>query len=154
MFGTTMGLGQRSDFTKLADIDGKPGPGHHNAHEVNTIGKNSIDNSSRHRSTSFANGFDKYSKICYKGMEQSYYLTQSAGPGAYMGQNNVKQSHFKSATQFSIPKVDRGLLSFKDQKLPGPANYKHEHSFQKFSKRQANCTIGNQTRDIPFSKYS
>ena len=37
----------------------------------------------------FANTYDKYEKICYKGMEQHFYLRESVGPGTYMSQDMV-----------------------------------------------------------------
>lgn len=30
------------------------------------------------------NTFDKYDKICYKGMEKHFYLRETVGPGAYI----------------------------------------------------------------------
>lgn len=70
-----MTIAKRSDFTKIPDASDTPGPGHTDINYQNTISKNSIDNSSKQLECTFRNNYDKYSKICYKGMEQSYYLT-------------------------------------------------------------------------------
>jgi hypothetical protein len=71
----SIGIGSRSDFTKLADQKNKPGPGYHESHIINSIAKNSVDRVNRNHSCTFQNGFDKYNMICYKGMEQAFYLT-------------------------------------------------------------------------------
>lgn len=82
-----MGYGKRSDFTLPSDPYSQPGPGHVNVHELNTIARiASMDPNRSVRRTNFANNYEKYKNICYKGMEKSYYLTQSQGPGAYLGQ--------------------------------------------------------------------
>ena len=65
-----MGYGKRSDFTKITDSEMLPGPGGNNSHIIGTIAKTSIDNSNKHLDTTFQNGYDKYSQICYKGMEK------------------------------------------------------------------------------------
>lgn len=152
----SIGIGERSDFTKLADQKNKPGPGHHNSHIFNSIAKNSVDKVNPKHSCTFQNGFEKYNMICYKGMEQAFYLTQSKGPGSYVGLKTHDESQFKSASQFSIPKQKRGLLERNKHRLelPGPTNYRSAQSFDRqVCKKEARATIGNETRDIPFSKY-
>lgn len=153
-----MGFGKRSDFTVPNDPNQNPGPGHVNVHVLNTIARNnSFDPNCSMRKTNFPNNYDKYKSICYKGMEKSYYLTQSQGPGAYLGQDMHVQSYHKSTTQFSIPKKDRGLQFPEKSKLrtlPGPGNYKSEKSFERVvSKQGPRCTIGTSSRDVPFAKY-
>lgn len=123
--GAMFSYGKRYDFTFVPDQDSKPGPGSFEIQQMNSIGKNSIDKSTKsNMECTFQNTFDKYKGICYKGMEQSYYLTQSQGPGQYVGHENVDTSKFRSATRFSIPKNDRGLLTLGKQKGPAPNSYK------------------------------
>lgn len=64
-----MGYGKKSDFTKLPDSDLKPGPGYNEVHNLNTIHKNSMNQSARNLECTFRNTYDKYKGICYKGME-------------------------------------------------------------------------------------
>ena len=148
-----MGYGKRSDFTKTMDQQDMPGPGQTDCHNLNTISKNSLDKSKRVQECTFFNNYDKYRNICYKGMEQSYYLTQSQGPGAYLGQDNQKISNFRSTQHFSVPKNDRGLLTMTKSKLPAPNTYKHENLYRNVTKQPPKATIGRAIRDIPFAKY-
>lgn len=63
-------------------------------------------------STTFQNKWDSYDKVCYHGMEQHFYLKESAGPGAYLSQDEIYEESTKKKTeQWSVPKKDRGLLS-------------------------------------------
>ena len=73
----------------------------------------------------FYNKFEKYEKICYKGMEQSFYGKDTKGPGAYLKQEFVHLSPTIKASQYSIPRSDRGLLTFKQKKQPGPGKYEN-----------------------------
>jgi hypothetical protein len=72
-----------------------------------------------------------------------------------MGQESIDGSKFISPKQFSIPKVDRGLLSRGKQKGPAPNHYRHEHIPNRMTKNiNPRCTMGTASRDIPFAKYS
>jgi len=105
-------------------------------------------------------------------MEQSFYLKESKGPGAYLKLEPVKLSNFKDSQKFSMPKNDRGLLGQTKTRrqiygeryttstpgpqssvmLPGPSDYrpdkkKLQGNVRGFAKQTA-------SRDIPFAKYS
>ena len=71
----------------------------------------------------FYNTYDKYDKICYDGMQKHYYLRETKGPGAYLNSDFIHTSPTLKASQYSIPKDDRGLLSYRIHKLPGPGKY-------------------------------
>lgn len=87
-------------------------------------------------------------------MEQSFYLTQSQGPGTYMGQQSIDGSKYRSAEKFTVPKVDRGLLTLNKNSKPGPQEYRYEDLYKKFTKKiQPRATMGTASRDIPFAKY-
>lgn len=79
----------------------------------------------------FYNNFDKYDKICYKGMEQHFYLRESMGPGAYMTQDFIHESKTKMASKYSVPKKNRGLLTKGKHTSPGPMEYKPDKLFVK-----------------------
>lgn len=89
--------------------------------------KNSISYISKKNHPKTANGFfnkyDKWERTCYKGMEQHFYMRETQGPGAYLKQDFVHLSPTNRASQFSMPKSDRGLLTSKYRKAPGPGNY-------------------------------
>lgn len=70
-------------------------------------------------SNTFYNGFDKYDKICYKGMEKHFFGRESKGPAHYLSQNMVLQSQNSRSSMFSVPKKDRKLLTH--DKESGPA---------------------------------
>ena len=59
-------------------------------------------------------------------MEQHFYMRETKGPGAYLKQDFVHTSPTQKASQFSVPKTDRGLLTFKNARIPGPGNYAND----------------------------
>ena len=59
----------------------------------------------------FFNTWEKQERTCYKGQEQHFYGRYGQGPGAYLKQDFVHLSLTKKASEFSIPKSDRGLLT-------------------------------------------
>lgn len=57
-------------------------------------------------------------------MEQHFYGRESQGPGAYLKTNFIHLSPSKKASEFSVPKSNRGLLTNDFRKIsPGPGNY-------------------------------
>lgn len=101
----------------------------------------------------FYNKYDKWEKTCYKGMEQHFYMRETKGPGAYLKQDFVHLSPTIKASQYSVPKSDRGLLTFKAKKQPGPGNY--ENDVQAITSRIKDATFAmpKASRDVSFSKY-
>jgi hypothetical protein len=60
-------------------------------------------------------------------MEQHFYGRESKGPGAYLKTNFIYLSPTKKSSEFSMPKSNRGLLTYNTKKLsPGPGNYLSE----------------------------
>ena len=81
-FRVQLGYGQKSDFTNSKEAAKIPGAKYNN-HEYNSI---SYRSKKRNPKThmGFYNKYDKYEKICYKGMEQHFYMRDTKGPGAYL----------------------------------------------------------------------
>ena len=151
----SMGFGKKSDFTKVRPEQVTPGP------KYNDFIKQSISYKSQMQSSqmsqakgtnTFFNGFDKYDKICYKGMEKHFYMRETVGPGHYMSNNTVLQSFNPRASQFSVPKNDRKLLTQDKESVPAAAQYNADKL--QVQKKQPSFTIGRQSRDVAFSKYS
>ena len=57
----------------------------------------------------------------------------------------------KKASEYSMPKKNRGLLSKGKHASPGPTEYRPDKIA--FQNKEATFKIGKATRDIPFSKY-
>lgn len=144
----SMGFGNKSDFLKVRDPQDRPAPGQYNIHETQSM---SYINSIRKNNTphGFFNKYDKYEKICYKGMEQHFYLRETVGPGAYISQDTKSMSRTLTSMSMSIPKNDRGLLTMKKLKGPGPAEY-DVVPVEKVAVKSRNFKIPLATRDIPF----
>ncbi len=53
-----------------------------------------------------------------------------------------------------MPKSDRGLLTFKDNKRPGPGEYKNEEQGMKVLNKAQTFASPKATRDICFSRYN
>mmetsp|Transcript_2236 Transcript_2236/g.3391 ORF Transcript_2236/g.3391 Transcript_2236/m.3391 type:complete len:123 (-) Transcript_2236:123-491(-) len=119
-----MGFGAKSDFTSVKSQIETPAPTHYDPHLHESLSyKSKKSMKSTTQQHGFFNKYDKYEKICYKGMEQHFYCRDTKGPGAYLPQSFVHQSLTKKAQEYSVPKNNRGLLTAKDNRLPGPANY-------------------------------
>lgn len=101
----------------------------------------------------FYNNYDKYDKICYSGMEKHFYGRETIGPGGYLSNDTVQHSLLKTSQRFSMTKKDRGLLTSKPSKTPGPLDYKHPE-VNKVKKKEGEYRMPTATRDIHFSKYS
>ena len=103
----------------------------------------------------FYNKYDKWDKTCYKGMEQSFYGREGKGPGAYLTQGFVATSPTKTASQFSVPKSDRGLLTYNPRKISpvGPGKYAPDLAAIKFRVKDASFAMPRASRDVSFSKY-
>ena len=119
-----MGYGTKSDFTNSKQLKQIPGPIYDN-HDKNSISYLSVKN---HPKTlyGFYNKFDKQERTCYKGQEQHFYGREGKGPGAYIPMDFVHLSLTKKASQYSVPKNDRGLLTKKFKGIPGPGNYEND----------------------------
>jgi len=70
-----IGMGQKFDFTKNKEAESHPGPGKHNHHIKDSISYKS--NKLPKQTNGFYHKYDKYEKICHKGMEQHFYLRES-----------------------------------------------------------------------------
>lgn len=87
-------------------------------------------------------------------MEQHFYGREGKGPGAYLKQDFVHLSPTKKASQFSVSKADRGLLSGTKRKpLPGPGNYDFMDAAIKGKLKEKQFAMPKASRDISFSKY-
>ena len=102
----------------------------------------------------FYNKYDKWERTCYKGMEQHFYMRETKGPGAYIKQDFVHTSPTIKASEFSVPKTDRGLLSFAKPKVPGPGNYENEAQGIKSRIKDPTFAMPKASRDVSFAKYS
>lgn len=80
-------------------------------------------------------------------------MRETKGPGAYLKQDFVHLSPTQKASQFSIPKTDRGLLSFKKPKVPGPGNYDADVQGIKTRVKDQTFAMPRASRDVSFSKY-
>ena len=60
----------------------------------------------------------------------------------------------KIASKYSVPKVDRGLQSFKKPKVPGPGTYEYDVQAIKSRVKDASFAMPRASRDVSFSKYS
>ena len=85
-------------------------------------------------------------------MEKHFYLRESVGPGHYMTQKTVLQSFNTTSSRFSVPKNDRKLLSQERERVPAAAQYQ-PNKFEVL-KKQPSFSMGRQSRDVAFSKYS
>jgi len=74
----------------------------------------------------FFNKYDKWERTCYPGMEKHFYMRGTQGPGAYLKTDFVHLSPTAKASQWSVPKTDRGLLTFKPPRKPGPGYYDND----------------------------
>ena len=108
---TGFGFGTKSDFTNQKENKQIPGA-KYNHHEKNAMSYLSMKNNPK-TSYGFFNKYDKWEKTCYKGMEQHFAMRETKGPGAYLKQDFIHLSPSARASEFSVPKSDRGLLSFK-----------------------------------------
>lgn len=109
-----MGYGTKSDFTNQKQLSQIPGSKYNN-HEVNSISYISKKQNPKTQ-YGFYNKYDKWEKTCYAGMEQHFYMRETKGPGAYLKQDFIHLSPTAKASQFSMPKSDRGLLTFQHKK--------------------------------------
>jgi hypothetical protein len=80
--GAGIGYGSKADFTNQKETQNVPGP-IYNHHETMSMANESLRKKTVTQN-GFFNGFDKYDKICYSGMEKHYYLRETQGPGAYL----------------------------------------------------------------------
>jgi len=115
-----IGFGSKSDFMSVKNET--PGPSHYDMHIKQSLSYKSMKNNPK-TPHGFFNKYDKYEKICYKGMEQHFYGRESKGPGAYLSQDYIHHSLSKRSQNYSIPKDNRGLLTHKVDTKPGPMNY-------------------------------
>lgn len=129
-----------------------PGPKYNDyiKSSLSYLSQNSKTN--KNQAHTFYNSYDKYEKICYKGMEHHFYLRESVGPGQYMPQGMVLQSHNTKSSQYSVPKNDRKLLKKEKEKVPAGAHYQPK-KFEVMKKKPA-FSIGKASRDVSFSKYT
>lgn len=149
-----MGYGNRSDFTNSRMLKSVPGA-KYDFHEQNSMSALSKKNNPK-TMTGFFNKYDKWEKTCYSGMEQHFYGRETKGPGAYLQQDFVHTSPSKKASQFSVPRQDRGLLTKpqdEKRKSPGPGNYYSEDQHIKSKTKDATFAMPRAARDVPFSKY-
>ena len=63
----SMGIGKKSDFMKNKEAEASPGPERYNQHIKNSISYKS--GNLPKQKNGFYNKYDKYEKICHKGME-------------------------------------------------------------------------------------
>ena len=85
-------------------------------------------------------------------MEQSYYLKESPGVGNYMkDQETVIHSMLRNSSHFKFPKNDRKLQQGSEKVTPGPSEYDNDTIKTKLT--EPRMTVGNASRDVPFSKY-
>lgn len=88
-------------------------------------------------------------------MEQHFYGRETKGPGAYLKLGFIHLSPTKKASQFSVPKCDRGLLSYNMKRLsPGPGNYESEIQAIKTRIKDGTFAMPRASRDVSFSKYA
>lgn len=106
----------------------------------------------KNQAHSFYNSYDRYEKICYKGMEKHFYLKESVGPGHYMPLGVVHQSYNTNSSKYSVPKNDRKLLKKSVEVVPAGAHY-NPKKFE-VTKKQPSFSIGRSSRDVSFSKYT
>ena len=69
-----------------------------------------------------------------------------------MTQDFVFESKTKKASNYSVPKKNRGLLTKGQHTSPGPMEYKPDKL--SVQRSDARFKMGRATRDIPFGKYS
>ena len=86
-------------------------------------------------------------------MEKHFYLRKTKGPGAYLSQDFIHLSPTQKASQFSVPKTDRGLLSFSQKRQPGPGYYDNDVQAIKSRIKDATFAMPKASRDVSFSKY-
>ena len=60
----------------------------------------------------------------------------------------------RKASQYSVPKNDRGLLTYKPKKSPGPGKYEADIQAIKAKIKDATFAMPKASRDFSFSKYS
>ena len=147
----SIGFGTKSDFTNQKEMSQIPGA-KYEAHDINSMGYKSkkTNPESPH---GFFNKYDKWEKTCYKGMEQHFYMRETQGPGAYLKQDFVHLSPTRIAQKYSIPRRNRGLLSFSKPKVPGPGNYENDVQAIKSRVKDATFAMPKASRDVSFSKY-
>lgn len=85
-------------------------------------------------------------------MEKHFYLREGLGPGAYLPQDFIHHSKTRKASEYSMPKKNRGLLTKGGHASPGPMEYNPEKLA--VVPQNARFKMTKSTRDIPFSKYS
>ena len=81
-------------------------------------------------------------------------MRETKGPGAYLKQDFVHTSPTIKASQFSVPKNDRGLLTFAKPKVPGPGNYENDVQAIKSRIKDQTFAMPKASRDVSFAKYS
>mmetsp|Transcript_5660 Transcript_5660/g.9738 ORF Transcript_5660/g.9738 Transcript_5660/m.9738 type:complete len:244 (-) Transcript_5660:250-981(-) len=92
----SIGVGEKSDFLGIKKSKLLPGPDHYERHVKDSISYQSLKKNPK-TPHGFYNNYDKYDKICYKGMEQHFYGRESQGPGYYLSQDYVSQSLSKKS---------------------------------------------------------
>lgn len=107
-----MGRGGKSDFLNLKQADKVPAPNQYDVDVKESLAYQSIKKTKVGKSEcGFYNNYDKYDKICYKGMEKHFYLRETKGPGAYLSQDRHSLARANTHICYSVPKRDRGLLN-------------------------------------------
>ena len=80
-------------------------------------------------------------------------MRETKGPGAYLKQDFVHLSPTVKASQYSVPKSDRGLLTFSHKKQPGPGVYENGIQAIKSRLKEPSFAMPRASRDVSFSKY-
>lgn len=86
-------------------------------------------------------------------MEHHFYMRETKGPGAYLKQDFVHLSPTAKASEFSIPRTDRGLLSFSNNRKPGPGAYENGPQSIKTRIKDQTFAMPRASRDVSFAKY-
>jgi len=148
------GYGGKSDYMNLKAANIVPAPNQYEVDIKDSLAYQSLKKVAIARNQhGFYNGYDKYDKICYDGMEKHFYLRETKGPGAYLSQDAQSLKRVNTQISYSVPKRDRGLLTSTPSKSPGPTDYKLTE-IQKVMRKSGIFKMPKASRDIPFSKYS
>ena len=138
----------------IKNAEDGPAPNHYNAHIRNSIEKvNESMARPPNQQYGFRNTYDKYEKICHKGMEKHFYLREGKGPGAYMSIDHDPSdtSKMPSPFKYSIPSARRPMQE-RQKDSPGPTEY--EPDMEKVLSMEPRQPWGKASRDVPFPKYS
>ena len=91
-------------------------------------------------------------KVLYSGQDQHFVGRLGKGPGCYEPERAFRQKTFEKQGNSPLGRSDRGLLTLKKDRSPGPGSY--DNNTIKLKQSDAQWSIPRRPRDNFFAKFT